>query len=227
MNVVAACPHCAGQITLSPDHSGQTVNCPHCAQQFIGPEISVPVAKVVSANLVSCADCGQSISRNAPVCPHCGAPRQQTPPETPPPLPPPIEQKRTAQEETLYSDEDVSVTTTRVIILGTTYALRNVTSVRMGFTPPNTVWGWGFISLGVILALPALGDLKQGVRVDLPLIMAAAIIGGATLHIRSLKTFHHLIIASSSGEAKALSSYDAAYIARVVASVNEAIVKYR
>jgi len=30
-------------------------------------------------------------------------------------------------EENIYSDSDVSVTTTRIIVSGTTYALRNIT----------------------------------------------------------------------------------------------------
>ncbi len=40
-------------------------------------------------------------------------------------------------EETIYSDNNVSVTTTRVMISGTTYALRNITSVKMAMTPAS------------------------------------------------------------------------------------------
>ena len=69
--------------------------------------------------LISCKECNGSVSTEAAACPHCGAPQQR-------PVPP-VQPK----EETIYSDNAVAVTNTRVIILGTTYTLRNITSVRM------------------------------------------------------------------------------------------------
>jgi hypothetical protein len=41
-------------------------------------------------------------------------------------------------EENIYSDSDVSVTTARIIVSGTTYALSNITSVKMTETAGNS-----------------------------------------------------------------------------------------
>lgn len=43
--------------------------------------------------LITCEDCGRSISDRAPSCPHCGAPTTTT---RPPPLPPPFQQAAAA-----------------------------------------------------------------------------------------------------------------------------------
>jgi len=63
--------------------------------------------------LIQCRECGKSVSTEAYVCPHCGAPRREpaSPPVQPPPL---IQQKSSVAEEILYSDKVVTVTPTRV-----------------------------------------------------------------------------------------------------------------
>lgn len=93
------CAHCAGKIEFEADQLqrtgetpyrvlGQNIECPHCRQttQLYFPRHAVsgapPVAKIpetiksngnISAkNLMACADCGQTISRRALICPQCG-----------------------------------------------------------------------------------------------------------------------------------------------------------
>lgn len=173
--------------------------------------------------LIQCRECGKSISTEAAACPQCGAPQQQTLP--------PIQQRQGIQEETLHADGYVSVTTARVIIRGTTYALRNITSVRMVVTPPSprkTGCAIVLLFFGVVLLLGSFVNFSQDVISGIVLlIFAGAVIGGAILWMPSLKTVYHVAIASSSGEANALSSKDRAYIERIVNRINVAIVKYR
>ena len=178
--------------------------------------------------LIQCRECGKSISTESAACPHCGAPQSQGPPKSLAGAPPLIEQKRNAQEETLLSDNYVTVTTTRVIIRDTTYALRNIASVRMAFTPPKTGCAIILLIFGIFALIVAFAGFSQNVASGLGyFIFAAVIIGGAILWLRSLKADYHVAITSSSGEAKALTSKDKAYIERIVNSINEAIVKYR
>ena len=92
--------------------------------------------------LIQCKECGQSVSTEAVVCPHCGAPQQRP---APPPLP--VQPK----EETIYSDNAVIVTNMRVIIGGTTYALRNITSVSMTYTPPRVLGAILLLFVGIII----------------------------------------------------------------------------
>jgi len=167
--------------------------------------------------LISCKECGQTVGTGASVCPDCGAPQQQ-------PAPPllPIQPK----EETIYSDNAVIVTNMRVIIGGATYALRNVTSVRMLFTRPRQVKPILLFIVGLILLLAAFFPINEhapapgGVYV-----VAGMMIVGAVLWMVTAKTKYHVSLSSASGEIHALTSTNRAYIESVVLSINEAIVK--
>lgn len=170
--------------------------------------------------LIPCRECGKSISTEAVACPQCGAPQRQSLPT--------ILQRANLQEETLHADDNVCVTTTRVIIHGTTYALRNITSVRMTFTPPKTGCAIALLILGILFVPGALANISRDAAAGIPsLIIAGAIISGAILWKRSLKADYHVAIASSSGETNILTSTDSAYIEYIVNSINDAIVRYR
>lgn len=92
--------------------------------------------------LAPCRECKQSISNEAAACPRCGAPQR---PAVPPLLPP--------QEEILYSDNVVAVTNVRVTISGATYALRNVTSVKMASSPPQIFVAIVLLLVGIFVFL--------------------------------------------------------------------------
>src|SRR5947208_2463212 len=104
--------------------------------------------------LIKCRECGSSVSTEAASCPHCGAPQSGSgpprPPATPVNAPPTLERGQASTDETIYSGNNVSVTTTRVIIHGTTYALRNITSVKRAFTPEKTGCAIVLLVIGVI-----------------------------------------------------------------------------
>ena len=85
--------------------------------------------------LISCRECGKPVSTEAAACPHCGAPSQRPVP----PLLPDITGSVRQKENIIYSDSAVAVTSTRVVIGGTTYALRNITSVKMAFSSPDII----------------------------------------------------------------------------------------
>jgi len=169
--------------------------------------------------LISCKKCGESISTEAVACPRCGEPQQR-------PVPPslPVQPK----EETIYSDNAVAVTNTRVIIGGTTYALRNITSVEMAFTPPRIGWPILFLLFGLFILLAAFMSLNGNTPARVGVyILSGAMIGGAFLWVCSAKTMYHVGLSSASGEIHALTSKNKAYIERVVLSINEAIAKHQ
>lgn len=158
----------------------------------------------------------QSVSTEAAACPHCGAPQQRL---APPLLPP--------QEETIYSDSVVTVTNARVTIGGTTYALRNVTSVRLAYSPPEIVWAVFFLVIGGIILLAAFTLFNDN---EFPIgvyIIAGVLIVGAILRMITAKTYFYVGLSTTSGELHLLSSKDKSYIQCIVQSINEAIVKYR
>jgi uncharacterized integral membrane protein len=167
--------------------------------------------------LTKCRECNESVSTEAAACPHCGArPLRPVPPLLP----------VQTEEERIYLDNVVAVTTTRVIIGGTTYALRNITSVKMTYAPPQIGWPLLLLILGLFfLGLSVLFPRNEGTPI-IAYIFLGAWIAGAILWMVMTKTRFHVDISSASGEIHALTSKDKAYIERIVLSINEAIVKH-
>ena len=67
------------------------------------------------------------------------------------------------KEETIYSDNAVAVTSARVVVCGTTYPLRNITSVGMTCTSPRMVKPVLLLIVGALILLFAfmpLNDVK-------------------------------------------------------------------
>jgi Family of unknown function (DUF6232) len=167
--------------------------------------------------LIQCRECGDSVSTEAADCPHCGAPQQQ-------PVPPPLPVQ--TREQTIYSDNAVVVTNARVVIGGATYPLRNITSVKLLFTPPRFVKPILLLIIGSMILLAALVPITNTDPAP-PAVYAVAgmMIVGAVLWMCSAKTKYHLGLSSASGEVHAISSKNKAYIERVLLSVNEAITR--
>lgn len=169
--------------------------------------------------LIQCRECGQSVSTEATTCPHCGAPQQPT---VPPPLP------VQPQEQKIYFDNFVAVTTTRVIVGATTYALRNLTSVRMTYTPPKILSGILLLVFGLLLVLGGFVSIhsESPAPIGVYIIGGAMVVGGILLMVTA-KTSYHVNLSSAAGEIHALTSKNRAYIEKVVVSINDAIVKYQ
>jgi hypothetical protein len=130
-------------------------------------------------------------------------------------------------EETVFSDNNVNITTTRIIISGTTYALRNITSVKMATTPAKKGCAIVLLIVGILALLGSFGTFSSDPGSGfVALLFAAAILAGAIFWLRSCKPEYHVAIASSSGEAHALTSKDRSYIEKVVGSINDAITRY-
>jgi hypothetical protein len=120
------------------------------------------------------------------------------------------------------------VTTTRVTICGTTYALRNITSVKMNFSKPDykTAFTALFLAFGAfLLSIPGVTpNAPTGLRVFF-VIGAIALAVAGIRQIRISLPSYHVVIATSAGEAYALTSTDRDYITSIIASINEAIAK--
>lgn len=124
------------------------------------------------------------------------------------------------QEKVYYSDGAITVTSTRAVLGGKTYAMANVTSVSLGENQSGVGCAIALIALGGLMALAITSKESAGVGV-LGLGMLA--IG---IYLLKSKTFI-VRIGSASGEANALQSKDRDYTQKIVDAVSEAIIERR
>lgn len=116
-------------------------------------------------------------------------------------------------EETVFYDKNgVKVTNARFIVNGQTYTMNGVTSVQQMLVKPKMT---GPIVLGILAFLLFSAQLW---------FEAAIFCGVAFLWGYSLKATWVVALNSSSGENKALSSKDPAFISEVLNALNESIV---
>ena len=175
--------------------------------------------------LIACRECGKPVSTEATACPQCGAPPLQLTPPKLPVQPPPLQPK----ELIIYSDSSVAVTSTRVIIGGTIYSLRNITSVRMTFSPPPVGFPILLLLFGAFfLLLMIIFPFHENNSTPLPgFVLSGGIVGVSILWLCKLKTQYHVNISSAAGEIHALTSKNQAYVQRILLSVNEAIARHQ
>ena len=140
-------------------------------------------------------------------------------------------------EKTIYSDNLVTVTTTRVMIIGKTYSLRNITSVEMTRTPASMAWAFLMFGLGaffLVIAVGGYGEYNPNtgqaaiMGPAFSFIIGAGIITGGVFYLRSCKPTYHVEISNSSGGGNSVfTSKDKLYITTIVNSINDAIVEYQ
>ena len=131
-------------------------------------------------------------------------------------------------EEIISQDHRATVTTARVIMHGTTYPLRNISSVRMATVSPNIAAPVLLIVFGALAVVGCAADYLDTHKLAWVVLLVGAwmtLLG--ILWVRSLRPWFHVVIASTGGEVNALSSQDRQYIARIVEAINVAIVSYR
>lgn len=116
------------------------------------------------------------------------------------------------QEQTFFSSGNVTVTNSRLIVDGQTYAMSNITSVAAASEKPSRVWP-------IVLGLFALFMAPAQVWV--------VVIGLAAVAVWlwvSQKPKYWVSLSTSGGDKKAVWSHDRDWIQSVVQAVNNAIV---
>lgn len=121
-------------------------------------------------------------------------------------------------EKTFYSDNSVQVTSSRVVMPGTTYALRNISSVRtLVFTPSHSL-DIALIVIGIIILLIGISSSAGAAFVGL-------ILAGAGIALFMTKKPDYLVrLGTNAGEQDGIRSKDKVYIDRIVNAINESII---
>ena len=115
------------------------------------------------------------------------------------------------EEKVFFDHADVKVTSARFVNAGQTSAMSNVTSVKAFEEKANRLGGIVLLVVGFVMAVnvPILG------------LLVAAVAGGYLYH---QKPMYHVMLATAGGEVSALKTRERAYLDKIVAAMNEAIV---
>ena len=117
-------------------------------------------------------------------------------------------------EEKIFLDAgNISVSNSRFIVDGQTYAIDNVTSVKTGVEQANKGTGILIGLIGIFVLFSAK-----------PFLWGLVILMFATLALIGARNKYSVVISTSSGENQALTSEDKTQIEQVVSALNEAIV---
>ncbi|TXH03234.1 MAG: QacE [Nevskiaceae bacterium] len=117
-------------------------------------------------------------------------------------------------EKTFLSEGGVTVTNTRFIVPSQTYAMSGITSVKSFEETPSRKGPIILIAIGLLAMLGGKDSI----------VVALLFLAGGIAWWVLKKAKYHVLLSSASGEAKALSSPDQAWIGRVVGALNDAIV---
>lgn len=119
-----------------------------------------------------------------------------------------------AEEQVFFNDGGVSVSNSRMMYQGKTYAMSGVTSVKSWEKTPSRKGPIILIVIGVLL----LAAGKSAI------IGAVLFIGGGIAWWVSQKSEFSVMLTSASGEMQAYTSKDGAFVSKIVNAVNDAIV---
>jgi len=118
------------------------------------------------------------------------------------------------QEKIFYSKGNVTVTNARFIVSKQVFAMRNITSIKLDEDKPSR-------TVPAFLILTGIVGLFFG-RTVAPYAASCIALGAAWYALQ--KSQYHVLITSSSGESRPLSSKNKKWIKSVVAALNESIV---
>lgn len=118
------------------------------------------------------------------------------------------------EETTFFNDGGLTVTNSRFVVPGQTYAMSGVTSIRTEEYPPSRKWPSIITGLGLLLVLGGKDTI----------IAALILIAIGVVWWRSQKTTYRIVLSSASGETDAFTSADEKYVDNLVNALNDAIV---
>jgi hypothetical protein len=170
-----------------------------------------------------CRFCGSKLFSDSTFCHSCGKPASAVPilektvdTGSPGPIPGPPAKSPAINiaetEKTFLSLTGVTVTNSRIMVPGHTYAMAGITSVNYAVVPPKRGWPIFTAVVGAILLIAQV--FAPGTILLIIGVLWAVL----------LKTQYALALISASGEVRAVVSPDSAYVTRIVEAVNEAIV---
>ena len=97
----------------------------------------------------------------------------------------------------------------------------------MGESHPNAIPTIVAIAIGLCVLVTALARLEFNAAIVFLFVVGNALVAFAVRHVHQLTPDYYVLISSSSDEVRAFTSKDREQIERIIAGVNEALVRYR
>jgi len=123
-----------------------------------------------------------------------------------------------SEERVLFQKSGIFVSNSRFVVASQTFAMRNITSVRVEKQTPALAIPGFLMLLGIALAL--IGFISGGV--PLGVIGVVALVIGVYWAWNSKDTFK-VVLTTTAGEVVAYESYDTQLIADIIKSLNDSI----
>jgi hypothetical protein len=127
----------------------------------------------------------------------------------------------TQQSEKVFLDErGVTVTQSRFVVDGQTFAMSAITAVssRLDWPPRK----WQFTAMGVGLFILILSRIIPPARLG-GLLLGLVLIVGGLVWLLSLKKRHYVVLRTGDADVRAVGADDQQWIKRIVAALNEAV----
>ena len=129
------------------------------------------------------------------------------------------------EEKNYFSDSQITVTSTRIIVGATTYSLRNISSVSTAKIEPSHTIDVILIIIGILSLISGIPLIKNSGSLC---IIMGILIGVAGFFIyKSKKTNYCVVLETNSGKQNVFYSIDMNYINNIVNEINNAIIDYK
>ena len=115
------------------------------------------------------------------------------------------------EEKTFFEYDGVKVTSARFVVDGQTFAMSNVTSVKAIEEKPSRIGG-------LLIALVGIGFMTQS------LVLGIVVLGLALWYLSKQRSKFHIMLRTSGGETKALTTEQRDYADKVIGALSDAIV---
>lgn len=127
-------------------------------------------------------------------------------------------------DKVLFAEGSVTVSLTRLVFDGDTYAMANISSCKVRFTEEQDD------RLNLQRSVAVVASVVLGVALAILLHPVVTVVGGigvvaAFIYIRPGYQLFHLYVGTNSGEMEVLSSRDEKLIRQIERSINDAIVE--
>ena len=116
-------------------------------------------------------------------------------------------------EKIFYQDQNVTITQSRYIALGKTYAMRNISSVSIYRVERSTLLPMTLFTIGLIMCFDT--DVR---------LAGIILVLGSFVWMATMRSSYSVRISTNSGETNSLTSKNKQYVQEIVSALNDAIV---